>query len=87
MTCRIKPTIRRARTAAGELAPGWTLTMPPFGFGFSSSHTYPSWCAAHAALKRGVASAGSIFERHSAGYAPGLRAGRGRSMRPRWIET
>lgn len=83
----MKPSVRRARTSTGELADGWTLTKPAYGFGAPTTRTYPTWRTAHNALRPTGATAGPLIERHVAGYVPGLHAGWGRSTRPRWIEA
>lgn len=69
-----KPSVRRARTYTGDLAPGWDLITPAYGFGRTTIRTYPSWRAAHRALVRPLASAGPLVERN-VGYLTGITAG------------
>ncbi|HEV2779085.1 MAG TPA: hypothetical protein VGX25_06740 [Actinophytocola sp.] len=85
----MKPSIRRRRALSGELAEGWLLTRPAYGFGSTSVSTYPSFREALRALLDDAPASGSqITSLQVAGYVPGLRSWRGApAIRPRWIEA
>lgn len=50
----MKPTVRRARTDTGHLAPGWILTrvVQHLGMGVTTVTRHPTWQAAHDAIPR-----------------------------------
>jgi hypothetical protein len=81
----VKPRVSRARTETGDLTHGWVLARPAFGFGRSTTESYPTWRAAHQALDTSVGSAGPVLERQPAGYF--ARHGWWGQPRPKWIEA
>lgn len=83
----VKPSVRRARTTQGDLADGWILTRPPFGFQPTEITRHDTWRAAHESLRTAPAAAAATSAVQVAGYVPGLAAHWGQERRPRWIET
>jgi hypothetical protein len=61
----VKPTVRRARTHDGQLAPGWIASRPAYGFAAATVQVtrHHTWKAAHDALTPRTASASQDTQR------------------------